>query len=279
MFSNKRALYNLLYQSTAETLKALAKDKRHLGAQIGFISILHTWGSNLSYHPHIHVILLGGGLSKEQKFISTKTGFLFPAQVVAKLFKGKFLQGLKLLYDQGQLRFSFSDVMLKYKREFNKFYTLLNDKKWVIHIKETFKGAANVINYLGRYTHNIAISNSRILKRTPESVTFKVKDYKNGRPSTLTLNSTEFIRRFLMHVLPHRFVRIRHYGLLSNRSKRIKMALVRTLVGGSDFKPKFKDMTTLEILKELYAINPKICKECGGTNIKNITLMSIPKLE
>lgn len=279
MFSNKRALYNLLYQSTAETLKVLAKDKRHLGAQIGFISILHTWGSNLSYHPHIHVILLGGGLSKEQKFISTKTGFLFPAQVVAKLFKGKFLQGLKLLYDQGQLRFSFSDVMLKYKREFNKFYTLLNDKKWVIHIKETFKGAANVINYLGRYTHNIAISNSRILKRTPESVTFKVKDYKNGRPSTLTLNSTEFIRRFLMHVLPHRFVRIRHYGLLSNRSKRIKMALVRTLVGGSDFKPKFKDMTTLEILKELYAINPKICKECGGTNIKNITLMSIPKLE
>lgn len=279
MFSNKRALYNLLYQSTAETLKALAKDKRHLGAQIGFISILHTWGSNLSYHPHIHVILLGGGLSKEQKFISTKTGFLFPAQVVAKLFKGKFLQGLKLLYDQGQLRFSFSDVMLKYKREFNKFYTLLNDKKWVIHIKETFKGAANVINYLGRYTHNIAISNSRILKSTPESVTFKVKDYKNGRPSTLTLNSTEFIRRFLMHVLPHRFVRIRHYGLLSNRSKRIKMALVRTLVGGSDFKPKFKDMTTLEILKELYAINPKICKECGGTNIKNITLMSIPKLE
>lgn len=279
MFSNKRALYNLLYQSTAETLKALAKDKRHLGAQIGFISILHTWGSNLSYHPHIHVILLGGGLSKEQKFISTKTGFLFPAQVVAKLFKGKFLQGLKLLYDQGQLRFSFSDVMLKYKREFNKFYTLLNDKKWVIHIKETFKGAANVINYLGRYTHNIAISNSRILKSTPESVTFKVKDYKNGRPSTLTLDSTEFIRRFLMHVLPHRFVRIRHYGLLSNRSKRIKMALVRTLVGGTNFKPKFKDMTTLEILKELYAINPKICKECGGTNIKNITLMSIPKLE
>ena len=279
MFSNKRALYNLLYQSTAETLKALAKDKRHLGAQIGFISILHTWGSNLSYHPHIHVILLGGGLSKEQKFISTKTGFLFPAQVVSKLFKGKFLQGLKLLYDQGQLRFSFSDVMLKYKREFNKFYTLLNDKKWVIHIKETFKGAANVINYLGRYTHNIAISNSRILKRTPESVTFKVKDYKNGRPSTLTLNSTEFIRRFLMHVLPHRFVRIRHYGLLSNRSKRVKMALVRTLVGGTNFKPKFKDMTTLEILKELYAINPKICKECGGTNIKNRTLMSIPKLE
>ena len=279
MFSNKRALYNLLYQSTAETLKALASDKRHLGADIGFISILHTWGSNLSYHPHIHVIVLGGGLSKEQKFISKETGFLFPAQVVSKLFKGKFLEGLKLLYDQGQLIIPFSDVMLQYKSEFNKFYTFLNEKNWVIHIKETFKGAANVINYLGRYTHNIAISNSRILKHTPESVTFKVKDYKTGQPSTLTLDSKEFIRRFLMHVLPRGFVRIRHYGILSNRSKRIKMAIVRTLIGGTDFKPKFKDMTTLEILKELYGINPKICKECGGTNIKNITLMTMPKLE
>ena len=279
MFSNKRALYNLLYQSTAETLKVLAKDKRHLGAQIGFISILHTWGSNLAYHPHIHVIVLGGGLSKEEKFISTKTGFLFPVHVASKLFRGKFLHGLKVLYDQGQLKIPYADLMLNYRSEFNTFYTLLNNKKWVIHIKETFKVAANVINYLGRYTHNIAISNSRILKSTPESVTFKIKDYKSGQPSTLTLAPTEFIRRFLLHVLPNRFVRIRHYGLLSNRSKRKKMALVRTLVGGTLFKPKFKDMTTLEILKELYAINPKLCKKCGGTHLKNITLMATPKLE
>ena len=260
IFSNKRALYNLLYQSSAETLKQLAQDERHLGAQIGFISILHTWGSNLSFHPHIHAIVLGGGLSKEETFCSSRSNFLFPVEVVSKLFKKKFLHGLNLLYKHGQLEIPFSEVMLRYRREFNNFYSILNQKKWNINIKETFKGAQNVINYLGRYTHNIAIANSRIIKYCADSVTFKIKDYKSEKLSTLTLTSVEFIRRFLMHVLPDRFVRIRHYGLLSNRSKRKKMALVRTLVGSTSFKPKFKDMTTLEILKTLYNFDPLSCK-------------------
>lgn len=279
IFSNKKILYNLLYSSCAQTLKELAQDKRYLGAEIGFTTILHTWGSDLSYHPHIHAIVLGGGLSKEQKFLSAKTGFLFPIKAVSKLFRGKFLHGLKILYDEGQLKIPFSNVMLQYRREFNDFLSLLYAKEWIPHLKETFKGAENVINYLGRYTHNIAISNSRILKVTSDSVTFKIKDYRTGKPSTLTLSLVEFIRRFLMHVLPDRFVRIRHYGLLSNRSKCKKMTLVRSLIGGAVFKPKFKDMTTLEILKNLYGIDPKICKKCGSTNLRNRRLIFTPKLE
>ena len=267
MFSNKKALYHLLYQSSAETLKELSQDERHLGAKIGFISILHTWGSNLSYHPHIHTIVLGGGLSEDQKFVSAKTGFLFPIKAVSRLFRGKFLEGLEKLYQKGKLIFPFSEVMLQYPREFKAFLSTLYAKEWIPHLKETFKGAANVIEYLGRYTHNIAIANSRILSATPESVTFKIKDYKTGIPSTTTLASGEFIRRFLLHVLPDRFVRIRHYGLLSNRHKRIKMALVRTLVGGVCFNPRFKDMATLEILKSLYDFDPKICKNCGGNHL------------
>ena len=277
--ANKRLLFNLLYDSSAATLKELAKDKRHLGAQIGFISILHTWGSNLSFHPHIHTIVLGGGLSKDQTFVAAKTGFLFPIKAVSRLFRGKFLHGLKTLYQNGQLNFPFSHAMLRYSSQFNQFLSELYAKEWIPHLKETFKGAANVIEYLGRYTHNIAISNSRILKATDQTVLFKIKDYRTGNPSTLHLSSEEFIRRFLMHVLPDRFVRIRHYGLLSNRSKRKKMSLVRMLVGGVKMMPRFKDMTTLEILKKLYGFDPRICRHCGGIHLKNATLPSSPKLE
>lgn len=269
MFSNKKVLYDLLFRSSADTLNELSQNPRFLGAKIGFTSILHTWGSNLSYHPHIHSIVLGGGLSNDNQFIASKERFLFPQKVVAKLFKGKFLSGLKLLYDQRKLNIPFSHVMLKYEREFNHFYSMLNEKDWVLQIKETFKGAENVINYLGRYTHNIAISNSRILKVDAELVTFRIKDYKNGKPGKMSLKPVEFIRRFLMHVLPKRFVRIRHYGLLSSRHKRKKMTLVRKLVGGTCFKPRFKGLSTLGILKKLYSIDPLTCKKCGSRHIEH----------
>ena len=277
--ANRRLLFNLLYDSSAATLKELARDKRHLGAQVGFISILHTWGSNLSFHPHIHTIVLGGGLSNDQKFIAAKTGFLFPVRVVSRLFRGKFLHGLKSLYQNGQLNLPFSQAMLRYSSQFNDFLSMLYAREWIPHLKETFKGAANVIEYLGRYTHNIAISNSRILKITDQSVNFKIKDYRTGNPSTLSLSPDEFIRRFLMHVLPDRFVRIRHYGLLSNRSKRKKMSLVRQLVGGVRMQPKFRDMTSLEILKKLYSFDPQTCRHCGGMHLRNTGIPSVPKRE
>ena len=279
IFANRKVLYNLLYSSSSDTLFELARDKRHLGADIGFMSILHTWGSNLSFHPHVHAIVLGGGLSKEESFIASKSDFLFPIKVVSRLFRGKFLHGLKILYQQGKLDFPPNLEMLRYARMFNDFLSTLYAKEWIPHIKETFKGAANVIEYLGRYTHRIAISNSRILNVCPEAVSFKVKDYRAGTNTTLSLHPEEFIRRFLMHVLPKGFVRIRHYGLLSNRSKRKKMAIVRRLIGGIRLKPRFKELSSLEMLKEIFGIDPSVCKDCGSHNIRIETLCFPHKLE
>ena len=279
IFANRKVLYNLLYSSSSDTLFELARDKRHLGADIGFMSILHTWGSNLSFHPHVHAIVLGGGLSKEESFIASKSDFLFPIKVVSRLFRGKFLHGLKILYQQGKLDFPPNLEMLRYARMFNDFLSTLYAKEWIPHIKETFKGAANVIEYLGRYTHRIAISNSRILNVCPEAVSFKVKDYRAGTNTTLSLHPEEFIRRFLMHVLPKGFVRIRHYGLLSNRSKRKKMAIVRRLIGGIRLKPRFKELSSLEMLKEIFGIDPSVCKDCGSHNIRTETLCFPHKLE
>lgn len=279
IYSNKRSLYNLMYSASSETLTELARDEKHMGADIGFISILHTWGSNLSFHPHIHVIVLGGGLNKSLRFITKDKDFLFPVKVVSRLFRGKFLAGLKKLHMDGTLSLPSDMHMLKYSSEFNSFLSELYSKEWIPHIKETFKGAANVIDYLGRYTHRIAISNSRILDAGNESVTFRVKDYKSGANTTLSLSNEEFIRRFLMHVLPKGFVKIRHYGLLSNRTKRKKLALVRVLVGGKKFEPIYKDLSGLQMLKKLYGIDPDVCRHCGSSNILREGLYGFKKLE
>jgi hypothetical protein len=279
IYYNKRLLYNLLYSASSETLLELARDDKHMGADIGFLSILHTWGSNLSFHPHIHAIVLGGGLNKSLKFVAADRNFLFPVKVVSRLFRGKFLSSLKRLYLEGKLSFPGDTSILQYPQEFNSFLTRMYSTEWVPHIKETFKGAANVIEYLGRYTHRIAISNSRILDAGDESVTFSVKDYKSGDKTTLTLRNEEFIRRFLMHVLPKGFVKIRHYGLLSNRTKRKKIAIVRLLVGGHRFEPIYKDLTGLQILKKLYGIDPETCRHCGSSNISREGMDRFKKLE
>jgi hypothetical protein len=279
IYSNKRYLYNLLYSTSSDTLMELARDKKHMGADIGFLSILHTWGSNLSFHPHIHAIVLGGGLDKSFRFVSKDKKFLFPIKVVSRLFRGKFLSGLKKLNLDGKLTFPGDLSILKRPEEFNDLLSKLYSTEWVPHIKETFKGAANVIEYLGRYTHRIAISNSRITDVSEESVTFKVKDYKSGANATLTLSNEEFIRRFLMHVLPKGFVKIRHYGILSNRTKRKKVAIIRSLIGGRVFKPILKDLSGLQILKKIFGIDPDICRYCGSSNIRRESLNGIRKLE
>jgi predicted Zn-ribbon and HTH transcriptional regulator len=279
IFSNKRQLYNLLYSASSDTLIELARDKRHMGADIGFLSILHTWGSNLSFHPHIHVIVLGGGLDKSFKFITKDKKFLFPIKIVSRLFRGKFLSGLKKLKSDGKLTFPVSLSILKQPEKFNGFLSNLYSTEWVPHIKETFKGAANVIEYLGRYTHRIAISNSRITDVGETSVTFKVKDYKSGSNTELTLSNEEFIRRFLMHVLPKGFVKIRHYGILSNRTKRKKVAIIRALIGGRVYKPIYKDLSGLQLLKKMFSIDPGVCRYCGSSNIRRESLNGVKKLE
>jgi len=269
IYANKKLLYNLMYQASADTLKALAADKKYLNASIGFMSILHTHGQNLSFHPHLHCIVLGGGLTKDLKFNCAKEDFLFPIFVVAKLFRNKYLDALKALFKAGELSFGGSSLRYRNSYEFKELLNILYRKNWVPHIKETFKGAQGVIEYLGRYTHRVAISNARILSVSEEAVRFRAKDYKNGGKSIIiTLSPVEFIRRFLMHVLPRKFVKIRHYGILSNRVKKVKLAICRNIVRGRYQKPILDGMSTTEILKELFGININQCPFCKGNHLK-----------
>lgn len=278
IYANKKLLYSLLYKASADTLMQLAQDKKYLNADIGFMSILHTWGQALSFHPHIHSIVLGGGLSKDLKFKAAKKNFLFPVRVVSKLFRGKFMAALKKLYLDNNLTFSGSSLRFQHSFEFQKLVDLLYSKEWIPYIKETFKGALNVLEYLGRYTHRIAISNSRILSISDKGITFKVKDYKKqGAHSQMTLTPVEFVRRFLMHILPKGFVKIRHYGILSNRTKKAKLVILRNIIKRNYPKPRLEGLTTAQIILELFGADIHRCPKCFKYNFKNTR--SIPKLE
>ncbi|HHX59201.1 MAG TPA: IS91 family transposase [Epulopiscium sp.] len=271
-YTNKKLLYGLLYKASAETLTKLSKDPRHLGAEIGFMSILHTWGESLSYHPHLHCIVLGGGLTKELRFLASKDDFLFPIRVVSRIFRGKFLDALNTLYRNNSLTFTGGSSKYRNSYNFKELLSILYKKEWIPHIKEAFKGASNVIEYLGRYTHKVAISNARVLSITPSGITFRIKDYKNKCNTTMILDPVEFIRRFLMHVLPKGFVRIRHYGILSNRSKKVKLQICRNLVKGSYTKSLLEGLSTAQIIKELFNIDISCCPNCGSQHIKSYRL-------
>ena len=220
IYSNQQLLYDALYHSVSATINELTTDSKHLGAKVGYICVLHIWGSEMNYHPHIHVILLGGGLSVKNEWRDKGKEFFLPVKVLSKVFRGKYMNELKSLYQDNKLEFHGSGE--KYRNSYN-FKELLNtcyEKDWIPHCKKTFNGAQSVINYLGKYTHRIAISNHRIIRMDEDTVTYYVKDYReHGKWKELTISGVEFIRRFLMHVPPKRFVRIRHYGLLCTRSK------------------------------------------------------------
>lgn len=271
--SNQKTMYNLFYRLTAETLKELALDPKYkLEANIGFISVLHTWGSNLTYHPHIHIILLAGGLNKKNEFVQTNSDFLFPFPVMAKLFKYKFLHHLDKLWTKGKLEFKpISDL------DFIKLKNKLYKKNWVPYAKKTFGKAKFVIEYLGRYTHRIAISNSKIISYDQGKVSFKYKDYKTNTTKVMTLTSQEFVRRFLMHVLPERFVKIRYYGILSNRAKEKALTLIRTLIDSPKQIPKLLNMTTEEIIMKLFNQDITTCPKCQSKKLKTIKFRRIKR--
>ena len=226
---NKKELYNIHFRACARTLMELAKDDKHLGAEIGFISILHTWGQNLMDHPHIHCIATGGGLSPKGYWIPSRKKFLLPIKVMSRLFKGKYLAFLKELYLQGKLLFT--GVIDYLKKDFQGLLNILYKKEWIVYCKPPFSTVNQVFDYIGRYTHRVAISNHRIKKVENDKVTYSYRDYSDGNKNKLmTIDALEFIRRFLMHVLPQRFVKIRHYGLLSNRGRKTKLQRCKELI-------------------------------------------------
>ena len=265
IYSNQQLLYDALYHCVSDTINELTIDSKHLGAKVGYICVLHTWGSEMNFHPHIHVILLGGGLTAKNQWRDKGEEFFLPIKVLSKLFRGKYLDELKILWKEKKLQFHGSSEKYRNHYAFKQLLNICYEKEWIPHCKKTFNGAQSVINYLGKYTHRITISNHRIIRMDEDTVTYYVKDYREeGKWKEYTISGIEFIRRFLMHVPPKRFVRIRHYGLLCTRTKTQHLTLCRNLLGCKQYLSKLKDMETPQMLETLYGIKVTVCKCCGG---------------
>jgi hypothetical protein len=232
-YQNKRELYGILFKATAETLLAIAADPKHLGAEIGFFAVLHTWGSNLLHHPHLHCVIPGGGLSPDRtQWISCQAGFFLSVRVLSRLFRRLFLEYLLKAFDAGKLEFFSFLELLRDRSSFLDYLAPLREAEWVVYAKRPFAGPEQVLDYVGRYTHRVAISNNRLLDIAEGKVTFRYKDYRHeAQQKTMRLEADEFIRRFLLHVLPDGFQRIRYYGFLANRYREQKLTCCRELLG------------------------------------------------
>ena len=274
---NRKVLYDLLFRSVSETLTELANDPKHLGAEIGSISILHTWGQNLMDHPHIHCIVTGGGLSSDKgRWVSCRKGFFIPVRVMSALFRGKFLDLLKKCFKSDALVFPDPIRHLKPSKDFERFRNQLYRKKWVVYCKPPFDGVQGVLQYLGRYTHRIAISNNRILNIRNDEVSLLWRDYADqNRQKIMTLKADEFIRRFLLHVLPSRYVRIRHCGLLANRKRKDTIALCRKILGDGKTVTQQNDRkeTWQEQLFRICGIDVTLCPVCQKGRMCRIALL------
>ena len=231
-FQNKKIIYDLLFRTSMETLSTIARDPQHLGAEIGFFGVLHTWGQNLLHHPHVHYVIPGGGISPDHdRWVSCRPGFFLPVRVLSDLFRGLFLDSLLKLFRQGKLLFSGSLKPLADAGAFLRYLQPLRDTDWVVYAKRPFGGPRQVLEYLGRYTHRVAISNQRLVSLEAGQVTFRWKDYRHEqRLRTMTVSSDEFIRRFLIHSLPDGFQRIRFGGFMANCHRRDKLVLIRRLL-------------------------------------------------
>src|SRR6202521_5724289 len=232
-FQNKARVYAILFKAASETLRKIAADPRHLGAEIGFIAVLHSWGQNLQHHPHIHCLVPGGGLSLDgTRWVSCRPGFFLPVRVLSRLFRRLFLEHLQTAFDTGKLQFFSSLEPLRDPKALAAYLSPLRQTEWVVYAKPPFGGPQQVLNYLGRDTHRVAISNNRLLDIDYGRISFHWKDYRDhDQQKTMTLEASEFIRRFLLHVLPDGFQRIRHYGFLGHRYRQAKLALCRQLLG------------------------------------------------
>ncbi len=233
-YTNKAVIYGLLFQVTAQTLLTIAADPKHLGARIGMLLVLHTWGSAMTHHPHVHGIVPGGGISPDgQRWIACKPGFFLPVRVLSRLFRRLFLERLAQAHVNGQLQFFGEFAPLAHADAFAQWLEPMRRSEWVVYAKRPFAGPAVVLAYLSRYTHRVAISNQRLVTMDQHDVIFRWKDYRakgRTRHKTMTLDAGEFMRRFLLHVLPRGFHRIRHYGLMANADRKDKLATARALL-------------------------------------------------
>lgn len=277
LYCNQELLCSLLHRCCAQTLLELSADKQYLGAMPGIIQLLHTWNQEMGYHVHMHCIISGGGLTQDLQLRKSKGKFFIPVKVLRNKFKGKYLAGLDFLYNSGKLIFSPSCEKLRNSYEWSQFRDSLYKKDWCPYIKETFNGFGNAIEYLGRYTHKIAISNSRILSADEQQVTFSARGKKPGEPHrSITLENTEFIRRYLMHVLPLGFQKIRYYGFLNNRYKSRNLKLIFTLQGHQRFRARYTSLSVTELIKAVWKIDINICPECGCCRMQHIGRNYVP---
>ena len=268
-FQNKAAVYDLLFRAAAETLTTIAADPKHLGARIGLTAVLHTWGSAMTHHPHVHVIVPGGGLSPDgSRWIACRPGFFLPVRVLSRLFRRLFLEGLEALHADGRLVFLGDLAPLVDKRVFDAALARLRRCEWVVYAKRPFAGPQAVLAYLARYTHRVAISNSRLIALHEKGVTFKWKDYRikgRDRLKTMTLDAAEFIRRFLLHVLPSGFHRIRHYGLFAGTVRARNIERARQTLAAPKASP---ERSPTEADSEAEGVSSaRRCPCCGGRMI------------
>lgn len=277
IYCNQKLLYGLLHKCTAETLLELSADKEYLGATPGIIQVLHTWNQELLYHVHMHCIVSGGGLTVDRKIRKSKKTFFIPIHKLRDKFKGKYLALLDSYYQSGKLVFSNACSCLRNSYEWKELKNKLYNIDWCPYIKETFNGFGNAIEYLGRYTHKIAISNSRILSVNESETTFSARGKIPGEPKRIiVLNNEEFIRRFLLHVLPSGFQKIRYYGFLNNRTKKKKLELIFKLQGYQKFKSRFTGMTMAELIEAVWKVNIHVCKICGCMHMNPVGRTHVP---
>jgi len=261
VLQNRKAVYDLLFRASAETLMEVARDPRHLGAEIGFFSVLHTWNQKLGLHPHVHCVIPAGGLSLDHaRWIRSHYRFFLPVKVLSRVFRGKFLAGLKRAFQDGQLRFHGNLALLAQPKIFAAWVRPLFRKDWVVYAKRPFGGPQYVLQYLGRYTHRVAISNHRLLSFADGKVTIRWRDSAhNHKQKLLSLAVDEFLRRFLLHLLPQGFVRIRNFGFLANRRRATRLALCFHLLGARQDPPAQQDLSSTNDSTDLWR-----CPKCDG---------------
>ena len=278
-FYNKTVLYDILFHTTAQTLLEIAADPQRLGVEIGFFAVLHSWGQNLHFHPHLHCVVPGGGISRQsQRWVHTRPRFLLPVRVLSARFRRLFLEALQRAYTAGKLQFFGHLAALSDLAVFDQYLAPLKKCKWVVYSKAPLGGPQQILNYLGRYTHRVAISNQRLRALEDSHVTFEWKDYRDGHVKTMTVSAEEFIRRFLLHALPPGLQRIRYYGFLANCHRAPRLELCRQLLSTPAIELLPRPSDYRDFYFQLTAINLRLCPRCGRVLFRLTLPISEPQV-